>query len=99
MHCFGGRTKLALKTAEEDGFYFSIPANAARNEAFKKMLRILPLHLILTETDAPFLSPQRNTRNTPKSVVETIKLLANLRGSSTQEAKDLVWQNYSKLFK
>ena len=38
FHCFGGRTKLAQKLAEDEGWWFSIPANAHVNEAFKKML-------------------------------------------------------------
>ncbi|MCX6127077.1 MAG: TatD family hydrolase, partial [Proteobacteria bacterium] len=36
FHCFGGRTSLAQKYAEDNGWWFSIPANCTVNEAFQK---------------------------------------------------------------
>src|SRR5690606_14371421 len=68
FHCFGGKTKLAQRCAEDHGWYFSIPANANRSEAFSKMLRSLPMDRILTETDAPYLSPDPGKRNGPANV-------------------------------
>ena len=94
MHCFGGKVSLALSAAREDGYFFSIPANAARNEAFQKMLKELPLERILTETDAPYLAPAPKERNVPANVVGTVQLLADFRHISLQEARELVWQNY-----
>lgn len=98
FHCFGGRSKVAIKAAEEDGWYFSIPANANVNQAFQKMLKLLPEDKILTETDAPYLSPVKQVRNEPKNVVGTVTLLAQLRGWDEQRAKELVWNNYKTLF-
>lgn len=97
FHCYGGKVKKALRWADEDGWWFSIPANARRNEAFTKMLRELPPERILTETDAPYLSPQPGTRNEPVNVVGTIAYLAQLRGWSLETARFQVWQNYQKL--
>ena len=97
FHCYGGKVKQALRWADEDGWWFSIPANARRNEAFTKMLRELPPERILTETDAPYLSPQPGTRNEPVNVVGTIAYLAQLRGWSLETARFQVWQNYQKL--
>lgn len=98
FHCFGGRSNLALKYAEQNGWWFSIPANCTVNEAFQKMLRILPPDKILTETDAPYLSPVKGERNEPKNVAVTIDMLARLRGWSVDQAKEQVWDNYSLLF-
>ncbi len=98
FHCFGGKVKLAQKFAEQHGWYFSIPANAAVNEAFQKMLKLLPLEQILTETDAPFLAPVRGERNEPANVLRTVKLLAEFRGMTIEEARDQVWTNYLRLF-
>ena len=98
FHCFGGRTKLAQVCAESDGWYFSIPANATVNEAFRKMLTTLPAERILTETDAPYLPPRKGERNEPANVVGTIGILAHVRGWSQEQAAEQVWANYRGLF-
>jgi len=99
FHCYGGKVKNALRWAREDGWWFSIPANARRNQAFTKMLRELPAERILTETDAPYLSPQPGTRNEPANVVATIGYLAELREWSEEEARGRVWANYQALLR
>jgi TatD DNase family protein len=98
FHCFGGRTRLAQECAERDGWYFSIPANANVNEAFRKMLTTLPLDRILTETDAPYLAPTRGERNEPAHVKGTVELLANIRKMTFADASAAIWENYCKLF-
>ena len=98
FHCFLGRTKLALQAAAERGWAFSIPTNAKKNQAFSKLLAELPVHSILTETDAPFLAPERGARNEPCNVVCTVRLLAELRDWTIEQAKELVWSNYLSLF-
>lgn len=98
FHCYGGKVKLALQAAEKHGWYFSIPANATVNEAFQKLLRDLPRELILTETDAPYLSPTKGTRNEPANVVGTVALFAKLRGIAEGEAKAQIWSNFLALF-
>ena len=97
FHCYGGKVKNALCWSNEDGWWFSIPANARRNEAFTKMLRELPEERILTETDAPYLSPAPGTRNEPRNVVGTVAYLAELRGWSVETARERVWNNYQDL--
>ena len=97
FHCYGGKVKNALRWANEDGWWFSIPANARRNQAFTKMLRELPGERILTETDAPYLSPVPGTRNEPANVVGTVSYLAELRHWSVETARERVWSNYETL--
>ena len=98
FHCFGGRTKHAQKWAEDYGWHFSIPANSRKNEAFASLLRNLPFQNILTETDAPYLGPQRGERNESANVKGTVEHLAELRGIGFQEAASQVWMNYQTLF-
>lgn len=98
FHCFGGRTNLAQKYAEQFGWWFSIPANCTVNEAFQKMLRTLPPEKVLTETDAPYLSPVKGTRNESANVVGTVAMFAKLRGWTNEVAKERVWKNYQTLF-
>jgi TatD DNase family protein len=97
LHCFSGRTKWAISAAEKHGWCFSIPCNAQRNEAFQKMLRLLPPECVLTETDAPYLGYEKGVRSEPSDVRHTVKLFANLRGIDEYQAKDQIWQNYKRL--
>ena len=98
FHCYGGKVKQALRWAREDGWWFSIPANSRRSEAFAKMLKELPDERILTETDAPYLSPEPGVRNEPANVMGTIEHLAEVRGWPLTRAREQVWQNYQSLF-
>lgn len=97
MHCFGGKTKLAQQAAEQHGWCFSIPANAHRSENFQKLLRSLPETSLMTETDAPYLSPEKGQRSEPHNVIRTVELLAKLRSWSVDQARDQIWQNYQAL--
>lgn len=98
FHCFGGKVRMAEKFAREDGYWFSIPANAERSESFRKMLTVLPADKLLTETDAPYLSAVKGQRTEPANVVGTVNLMAALRGISPEQAKEQVWANYLDLF-
>ncbi|MCP5152206.1 MAG: TatD family hydrolase [Ectothiorhodospiraceae bacterium] len=97
FHCYGGKVRNALRWADEDGWWFSIPANARRSESFTKMLRELPPERILTETDAPYLAPEPGQRSEPARVVGTVDYLAELRGWSIEQARDRVWANWVAL--
>jgi TatD DNase family protein len=98
LHCYGGKTKWAIEAAEKDGYWFSIPAHARVSESFQKLLKKLPPEKILTETDAPYLSPIKGTRNEPANVVHTVQLFAELRGLSVEEGRQQIYQNYRDLF-
>ncbi len=98
FHCFGGRVSLAKELAEKYGWWFSIPANCSVNEAFQKMLSVLPPDQILTETDAPYLPPVKGQRNEPANVVGTVQRLAKIRGWADEDTKKRVYDNYTRLF-
>lgn len=99
FHCFGGRTKHALRWAEEFGWYFSIPANARRNQSFTKLLKSMDKNFLLTETDAPYLPPKPGDRNWPGNVKSTVAYFAELRDWTYEAAEDQIWQNYCRLFR
>ena len=98
FHCYGGKVKMALREAEKHGWHFSIPANARKSESFSKLLRDLPKEQILTETDAPYLAPNRGERNEPMHVKGTVEYLAELRGWTFEETAALINSNYNNLF-
>ena len=97
MHCFCGRKSLT-KEAAEAGFYFSVPPAITRWHNFQVLVENVPLTQLLTETDAPYLSPTAGTINEPKNVAVTIKEIAKIKGLSEKEVAEQIWKNAEKVF-
>ncbi|MBU0459254.1 MAG: TatD family hydrolase [Nanoarchaeota archaeon] len=97
MHCFSGRKALMTKAIEQ-GYYFSIPPHIVKSSGFQTLVKKAPLKQLLTETDAPWLSPFKDKRNEPAYVKETIKKIAEIKNISEKEVVEQIWQNYIKIF-
>jgi len=99
LHCFSGNAELTKKAVEE-GWMFSIPTSIVRNKTFKKLAKRVPLSQILTETDAPFLSPYEDNKiNEPSFIKESIKKIAEVKGITEEELEKAIYENYQKFFK
>ena len=72
LHCFCGRKHL-VKRAADNGCNFSIPPIVVKLQQFQLMAELVNINQLLTETDAPYLSPYPGQRNEPAFVIETIK--------------------------
>ncbi len=97
LHCFSGKLKL-IKKAAELGYYFSVPTNIIRAEQFQKMVETVDINQILTETDAPFLSPFKEKRNEPMFINQTIKKIAEIKLMNKEEVANNIFMNYQKVF-
>lgn len=97
FHCFGGKFNLARALCEA-GYYCSIPANVGKNQLFQKMARELPLDRLLTETDAPYLAPERGTRNEPANVPGTVAAIAEIRDLPVSKVERAIEENFRRLF-
>jgi TatD DNase family protein len=97
MHCFMGKFKLVQRIAE-NGWCLSIPTNVVRSEQFQKIVKEVDLSKLLTETDAPYLSPFRDERNEPAFVVESVKKIAEIKQLEFQEAANNIFLNFQRLF-
>jgi TatD DNase family protein len=97
MHCFSGRHHL-IKRAIKNGWHLSIPCTIVRSEHFQKVVEFSPLSQLLTETDAPLLSPFKGKMNEPAFVAETIKVIAKQKGMDEIEVANAIFQNYQRLF-
>ena len=80
------------------GHYFSIPPNILRASNFQTLVHKAPIEQLLTETDAPWLSPFPDTKNEPAFVAETIQKIAEVKKMTVEEVADKIWQNYSRIF-
>ena len=97
MHCFNGRKSL-IKRGVENGWFFSVPANVVRLEHFKMLVEMVPLGQLLTETDAPWLSPVVGERNESANVLVTLKEIARIKGVSLEGVASGVFENACGLF-
>ncbi len=62
------------------------------------MADIVNINQLLTETDAPYLSPFPSERNEPAFVIETIKKIAEIKNFMPEEVANNIWVNYNRLF-
>jgi len=98
MHCFNGRRSL-IKRGVDNGWFFSVPPVITRLEHFKMLVGLVPLEQILTETDAPYLSPVVGERNEPANVGVTVREIASVKGISEEEVANQVFKNAEGLFR
>jgi len=69
-----------------------------RLEHFKMLVEMVPIELLLTETDGAYLSPVVGTRNEPVNVMVTLEEIARIKGLSVTQVAGKVWENFEKLF-
>tara|TARA_B100000029_G_scaffold516680_1_gene632671 strand:+ start:11042 stop:11821 length:780 start_codon:yes stop_codon:yes gene_type:complete len=101
IHCFSTGKKLALK-ALELGFYISLSGIITFNKSIelRNIVKDLPFHRLLVETDAPYLSPEplRGKCNEPSFIIHTVECLANLLKKTKDEVSEQTAKNFYKLF-
>jgi TatD DNase family protein len=101
IHCFTGTGKLA-DAALELGLYISVSGIATfkNSGALRDVIKTVPLERLLVETDAPFLAPvpHRGKTNEPAFVVHTARMLAELKGVSSDELASTTTENFFRLF-
>eukprot|EP00640_Fibrocapsa_japonica_P003744 CAMPEP_0113935426 /NCGR_PEP_ID=MMETSP1339-20121228/2575_1 /TAXON_ID=94617 /ORGANISM="Fibrocapsa japonica" /LENGTH=295 /DNA_ID=CAMNT_0000937573 /DNA_START=167 /DNA_END=1054 /DNA_ORIENTATION=+ /assembly_acc=CAM_ASM_000762 len=97
FHCYGGKVKLAKKIAEA-GYYLSIPSAVERLQNFQSLVKAVPLDKIITETDSPYMGPDRGERNEPATVPRGVAAIAKVKGVSTEEAATAIRENFKTLF-
>lgn len=97
LHCFCGKKGL-IKKAEDAGYYFSVPTNIVRAHNFQYLVDKVNIGRILTETDAPCLSPYKGRRNEPAFIIETLKKIAEIKKMDVEEVSKIIFMNYQGLF-
>lgn len=106
VHFFTG-TVADAKALLDLGFSFTFggaitfpPRKGKQAGDYDEVVRAIPPDRILSETDAPYVSPllYRGKRNEPAYVTEVIKKLAELKGVPTEEMARHIWDNATRIF-
>ena len=107
VHFFAGNTEEA-KGFLELGFMLSFtgaitfpPRKDGSSPDYEKVIKIVPLDMLLTDTDSPYLAPVpfRGHRNEPVYVKEIVKKIAEIKGLPEAEVATAVVENAKRLFK
>ena len=96
-HCFSGKKKLVTRAAQL-GHNLTVPAIVKKLNQFEYLIDLVPIGQLLSETDAPWLSPIPGEKNEPKNVVYSIAAIAKIKGISEKEAAGKVWEDVERIF-
>jgi TatD DNase family protein len=101
LHCFTAGPELA-RVGVELGLYVSFSGilTFKTSEDLRRIAADVPLDRLLVETDAPYLAPVpfRGKQNQPAYVVETAKVLAEVRGMSLDEMAGITTANAQRCY-
>jgi TatD DNase family protein len=101
FHCFSGDTEMVKRCAEH-GWFMSFAGNVTFRNApnLREAAAEAPMELLLTETDAPYLSPHphRGTANEPSRVAFIVEELAELHGVASWDMGRITSENARRAF-
>jgi TatD DNase family protein len=99
LHFFAGSIDEA-KPFLDLGYTFSFTGVVTFARQYAEIIKYLPLDRIMSETDAPYVSPipYRGKRNEPAYVVEVVKKLAEIKGIEVEEMAEVIRENVKRTF-
>ena len=107
FHCFAGNIEY-LKKVLNLGFYVGFDGNITykglapgEDTLLENLIAYAPLDRIVTETDAPFLTPEpmRGSRNEPSYVIIVAQTIAKIKESSFAQVDKITTENAKKIFR
>jgi TatD DNase family protein len=102
IHCFTGGVDEARRYLDL-GHHLSFSGILTFKNAqpVREAAAFAPLDRILIETDAPYLAPipHRGKRNEPAFIVETLRVLSEVRGAQVAEVEAATAENTRRLFR
>jgi TatD DNase family protein len=100
LHCFSAPDR--LEECVERGYMCSFAGNVTfkNADALQRAAAEVPEHLLLLETDSPYLAPVpvRGKPNEPANVTHTAELVSELRGISYEALDAAVERNAARVF-
>jgi TatD DNase family protein len=101
FHCFSGDVEMAKRCAEA-GYVMSFAGNLtfASAQSLRDAAAVAPADLLLTETDAPYLTPVpwRGKPNSPALTAYTVRCLAEVKNMDVAELCDQLTATGERLY-
>lgn len=107
LHSYQGDVELAKKFVSEFGFYVGITGVCTykNDEVVKKLIEEIDFNYLLTETDSPYLNPQKyriykpkRLKNQPAFVEEVLFCIAKIKNLSYNDTSKKIFENFKRLF-
>lgn len=99
VHFFAGDWSIAKKFLDE-GFTLSFTGVITFARDYDEVIRNAPLDMILSETDAPYVTPapHRGKRNEPAYVEMVVRAMAEIRGETFENVQKQILANAERVF-
>ena len=101
FHCYSGDVEMAHECVEK-GYYLSFAGTVTFKNAphLREALKVVPIELLLVETDSPFLAPMphRGALNTPAQIPNTLRLMSEVRGDDLAALANSISVSAEKIF-
>lgn len=99
-HFFAGGVEIAKRLLAIN-FSLSFTGVVTFTHDYDEVIRMTPLDMIMSETDAPYVAPvpYRGKRNEPAYVSEVVKKIAEIRGEDAPEVQNAMVKNALNRFK
>lgn len=102
FHCCPLNTEL-IKEGLKLGFYISFagPITFKNSKNAEKIVKMVPIDRILTETDSPYLSPEpvRGTRNDSRNIKYIAQKIAQIKNMPIENIAEQIQKNAKTIFK
>lgn len=102
VHCFS-YTKETARTFLDMGFYIGIGGVLTFKNAkkLKEAVEYIPMDRIVLETDCPYLAPapHRGKRNSSLYLPYVVEAMAQIKGMSEEEVREITWKNGLRLYR
>lgn len=105
VHCFSEDMAAARFFTEEAGFYLGIGGIVTykKSEVLRDVVKEIPLKMLVTETDSPFLPPhefrKKNSTNESAALVEIVEKIAEARDEDVEVVAEQLVENAKMLFR
>lgn len=99
VHFFAGSWETAQKFLDLD-FTLSFTGVLTFTHDYDEVVKKAPLNMLLSETDAPYITPvpHRGKRNEPAYVTEVVKAIAEIRGEPQEAVAAQLVENARRVF-
>ncbi len=100
FHSYSADKEVARRILDM-GYYISFSGMITfNNPHLKEAVKYVPLERMLSETDAPYLTPKpyRGRINKPSYVRYIVQAISELKGMDVDEVKESIWKNALEVF-
>ncbi|MCX6446692.1 MAG: TatD family hydrolase [Actinobacteria bacterium] len=101
FHCYSGDAAMA-KECISNKYVLSFAGTVTFKNApeLREAVALVPIELLLVETDSPFLAPMpnRGALNTPAQIPNTLRAIADVRGESVDYLATAISENAERIF-